>query len=108
MLKLITMLAGGFTGVISSFIALVGRKAGTAAASITAFVIITSGFIACINSILNSVLTIITMPGWIANAIGIFIPSDFSAVIAGVVSSRICRAAYELAMLKLEMINNAS
>jgi hypothetical protein len=108
MLKLIALLGSGIPAIIGGLIALLGRKLGTATASVAAFVVMTAAFIACINSILQSVLSILTVPPWIAGSVGMFIPADFSAVLAAVVSSRICRVAYDLAIDKVRIINGAS
>ena len=108
MIKLITLLASGIPAVIAALIAFIARKAGTATASIAAFVVITLGFIACINSILQSVLGMVSIPGWISNAVGLFVPVDFAACVAAYASSRICRAAYDMAVLKVKLINSAS
>jgi hypothetical protein len=108
MLKLLAVLTSGIPAIIAAILAFVGRKFGTAAGTIAAFVIMTTAFIACINLILNTLIALMLMPGWVATAIGLFVPYQFSACIAAAVSGRICRAAYDLAMLKAQAINNAS
>ncbi|WP_211453015.1 DUF5455 family protein [Collimonas antrihumi] len=108
MLKLITLLLSGIPAIIAAIISMIGRKLGTAAASIASFVIITSGLIICINTILQTVLGYMTIPPFIANSVGLFIPIDWAACLSAIVSSRICRAAYDMAKLKIELINNAS
>ncbi|HVL77379.1 MAG TPA: DUF5455 family protein [Noviherbaspirillum sp.] len=108
MLKLISMLATGIPAVIGGLIAFLGRKAGVAAASIASFVIITMGLILCLNAILQALLAMLVIPAWLANSIGLFIPINWSACLAAIVSSKICRAAYEMAKFKIVAINNAS
>lgn len=107
MLKLITMIGGGIPALIAGFLAFLGRKAGVAAASIASFVLITAGMILCINAILQHVLTLLSLPGWISAGVGMFIPINFAAVLSAIVSSRICRAAYDMAKFKIVAINGA-
>lgn len=107
MLKLIGLLATGIPAIIAAFLAFLTRKAGVAAASIASFVLITAGMILCINAILQHVLSLIVLPAWIATSVGMFIPINFAAVLAAIVSSKICRAAYDMAKFKIVAINNA-
>lgn len=108
MLKLIGLLASGIPAIIAAMLAFMTRKAGVAAASIASFVIITAGMILCINAILQHVLSLIVLPAWIATSVGMFIPINFAAVLAAIVSSKICRAAYDMAKFKIVAINNAN
>lgn len=108
MLKLITVLTSGIPAIISAVIAFIARKAGTAAATVASFIFLTAAFIACINTILQTLLVILTPPTWIANSLGLFIPANFTAVLSAIVSARICSVAYDLAMLKVKAINNAN
>jgi len=108
MIKLITLLVGGVPAVIASLIAFMARKLGTVTVTVAAFVLMTAVFITCINSVLSSVLSLLDVPAWIANGVGLFIPADFTAVLASVVSSKICRSAYDLAMLKIKTIAAAN
>jgi len=108
MIKLITLLVAGIPAVIASLIAFMARKLGTVTVTIAAFILMTAVFIACINSLLTSVLSLLIIPPWISNGVGMFIPGDFAAVLASVVSSKICRSAYDLAMLKIKTIAAAN
>lgn len=108
MLKLVTLLFSGLPAIIAAVLSFITRKLGTATGTIAAFVVMTAAFIACINVILQNVLALIAVPTWIANSVGLFIPADFTAVIASVVSSRICRVAYDMAVWKIKAVNNAS
>jgi hypothetical protein len=108
MLKLITLLTSGIPAIVAAIVSFIVRKVGTAAGAIALYIAVTAAFIACINSILQSVLAILSMPVWVSNAIGMFMPADFAAVMAAVVSSRICRAAYDMAVMKNKIINDAS
>jgi hypothetical protein len=108
MIKLVTVLVTGIPAVISAILAFIARKLGTAAGSIAAFVIITTGMILCLNAILQTVLAMMVVPSWLANSVGLFIPVDFAACLSAIVSSKICRAAYEMAKFKITAINNAN
>lgn len=108
MLQVLHVLVMGIPAIISAIIGYVGRKLGVAAASIASFVIITAGFIVCINAILQHVLSLIALPSWAAAAIGMFIPINFAACLSAIVSSWICRAAYDMAKFKIIAINNAN
>jgi hypothetical protein len=107
MLQVLAALVLGIPALVGSVVAFLARKITTVTGTILGFVVMTTAFIACINSILSSILAIITLPLW-ASGVGLFIPFDFTAVLAAVVSGRICRAAYDLAIMKLNAINNAS
>lgn len=108
MLKLIGVLTSGIPAIVAAILAFITRKAGTAAGSIAAFVLLTTAFIACINTILNTVLTVMTVPAWISSGVGMFVPGNFTACLSAIMSAKICRSAYDLAMEKVRAINNAS
>lgn len=107
MVKLLTFLFSGIPAIVAALITFITRKVGVAAGTIASFVIITAGLILCINAILQTVLGMLTVPGWILNAVGMFIPINFAACLSAIVSSRICRAAYDIAKFKIVAINNA-
>lgn len=108
MIKLLAMLGAGIPAIIGGLIAMIGRKWGTVASTLAIFVFLTTAFIVCINLLLNNLLLLISPPPAIATALGMFMPADFSAVLATIVSSKICRAAYDLAMDKAKMYASAS
>lgn len=108
MVKLLTFLFSGIPAIVAALITFITRKVGVAAGTIASFVIITAGLILCINAILQTVLGMLAIPGWIANAVGMFIPINFAACLSAIVSSRICRAAYDIAKFKIIAINTAN
>lgn len=108
MIKLITMLGAGLPAIIGGLIAFIGRKWGTVAATMAMFVFLTTAFIVCINLLLSQLLSLLSPPEAIATALGMFMPSDFTAVLSTIISSKICRAAYDLAMDKAKMYASAS
>jgi hypothetical protein len=108
MIKLLTMLGAGIPALVGGLIAFIGRKWGTVAATVAMFGVLTAAFIACINLLLGQLLTLLNPPAAIANALGMFFPSDFASVLSVIVSSKICRAAYDLAMDKARVYASAS
>ncbi len=108
MIKLIGVLVAGIPAIISGILALMTRKAVTVTASFAALIAVTVAFIATINGIVGTLASHLTGPAWIANAVGMFIPSDFGACIGAIVSAHIARAAYDLAVEKTRLFNAAS
>lgn len=108
MIQLLTLLGGSLTAIISAVIALLGRKWATAASAIGLFVVMTAAMIACINTILAAAVAFLVMPGWLASAVGMFVPSGFAACVGAIVSAKTCRAAYDLAMAKADTFAKAS
>jgi len=108
MFQLIAAVVAGLSSIIGSIVFFIGRKAATALGSIAMFIIITSGFILCINALVQHALSLFSIPAWISVAIGMFIPINFAACLSVVVSSYICRAAYDIAKFKILAINSAN
>jgi len=99
---------GALTSALGGIIALLGRKATVIGVTLTAFTVLTVAFIASINVLVSSIAGYLSIPSWIANSVGMFIPADFTPVLAGIMAARISRAAYDLAMEKIRAINQAS
>lgn len=106
MIKLITLLVGGIPALIAAILASFGRKWVTLAAAIAAYVGVTVAFIAVINTIVGAIA--ITSPGYFANAIGMFVPSNFGACLGSIIGAHIGRAAYDLAVGKIKLFNAAT
>ena len=107
MIKLITMFVAAIPVFFTGIIAFLARKWGVFAATATLMIALTVAFIGVINGVVASVLSSASLPGWAAAGIGFGIPSDFALCIGALVSSRIARAAYEMAMDKARMFNTA-
>lgn len=105
--RLLEWIISGFGALFASLLAMFGRKATVAVASAAAVLAVTSMFILSVNGLVVAVAAVVP-PGWISNAIGMFIPADFGVCIGSIVSAHVCRAAYDLAMLKIKMVNEAS
>lgn len=101
---LINVFLVGIPAIISGMLAFITRKTMVAAASIASFVLLLGVFVACINTILQSILSLTVVPTWISNAMGLFIPFNFGLVLSAIISSKICGAAYRLAMVKIKAI----
>lgn len=108
MIKLIGVMVAGIPAVVGSILAFMARKWGTAVASIALVVSLTVAMIVCINSILQTVLAALAFPGWLLTAVGMFIPANFAAVLGAIIAAKTCRAAFDLALLKTKLFNNAS
>lgn len=105
--RLLEWIISGFGALFASLLAMFGRKATVAVASVTAILAVTAAFIVCVNSIFGFVAGLMP-PGWIANFIGMFIPVDFGLCTGSILSAYTCRAAYDLAMLKIKIMNSAN
>ena len=109
MIRLITGLWGGITAMVAAIFALAGRKAGTVVAGLATFAALTVIFIACINALVQTMVGAITSAWgavaiWLLMPVGMFIPSNFALIMAGIVSGKICRAAYDLGKKKTELV----
>lgn len=96
------------TTTLAALVAWLGRKFGVATTAVLSAVLLTAAFVACINSILQNVLAAMVIPSWIVGSLGMFLPASFSVTLAAIMSSYICRAAYDMAIIKIKMINSAS
>jgi len=108
MLKLLAMFSAGIPAIIAAALAFIARKWGTTTATIAMFIFLTAAFIACINALLGQLLYLLSPPPFIAAAVGMFIPSNFAAILGVIISSKICRASYDLAMDKAKTFGSAS
>jgi len=109
MIKLIAGLYGGITAMIAAIFAIATRKAGTVVGGLAAFAALTVIFIACINALVITMIGYIeaawgALSAWLLVPVGMFVPGNFALVIAGVVSGKICRAAYDLGRKKTDII----
>jgi hypothetical protein len=96
LLSLFTMLA-----------AVIGRKLAVAGASVVAMMALTLAFVVCIGQMISYIQTLLIFPPFLIS-IGWFIPSNFTFCISTLLSARTCRAAYDLMIAKVHLINNAS
>ena len=108
MIKLITFLFTTIPALFTAFFAFYARKYTTAIAGLMALAAMLVIFISCINLILQTVINLIVVPAWLLTAIGMFIPSNFSVVLAAVVSGKICRAAFDYGQKKTDLIVKAN
>ena len=109
MIKLITGLWGGITGMIAAIFAIAGRKTTTVTAGLATFAALVVIFVACINSLVQMMIGAVeaaagALAVWLLVPVGMFIPGNFSLVLAGIVSGKICRAAYDLGRKKTELV----
>jgi len=109
MIKLLTGLWAGITAMIAAIFAIATRKAGTVVGGLAAFAALTVVFIACINALVLGMVGYVesawsALSVWLLVPVGMFVPGNFALVIAGVVSGKICRAAYDLGRKKTDII----
>ena len=104
MTALLTFLFTTLPAIFSAFLAYYARKYTTVVAALLASVAMLAIFISCINVILQSVIALLVVPAWLLTALGMFIPANFSVVLAAIVSGRICRAAWDFGKVKLDLI----
>lgn len=108
MTKLVIFLFSTLPALFSAFFAFYARKYTTAVAALFAFGAMLVIFISCINLILQSVIALIVVPAWLLTPIGMFIPGNFSVVLAAMVSGKICRAAFDYGNKKAELVTIAN
>lgn len=108
MTKLVIFLFSTLPALFSAFFAFYARKYTTAVAGILAFGAMLVIFISCINLILQSVLALIVIPAWLLTPIGMFMPGNFSVVLAAMVSGKICRAAFDYGNKKTDIVVKAN
>lgn len=108
MSRLLGFLFSTLPAIFSAFFAFYSRKYTTAVAGLLASAAMLVIFISCINLILQTVIALIVVPEWLLVAIGMFIPANFSVVLAAMVSGRICRAAWDYGRLKVDLVVKAN
>lgn len=104
MIKLITVLVTGIPALFAMMVAHLGRKFSTITATFLAMGLLLTTFISCINLLLQSVVSLLAIPAWLAVPVGMFVPANFAVVLSTLVSARICRAAYDWMSKKAELI----
>ena len=92
------------TGIFGFFLTMFGRKFTVITATVLALVATTVTFIVCLKSILTGVVALLAIPTWILTFIGWFIPSNAISVISAILSGRICKEAYRLINVKIDLI----
>lgn len=108
MIKLITFFSTGIPALFTLIFSFFARKYSTAIAAIIAVGIMLTVFIGCINLILNTVIATIAVPNWLLVGLGMFIPGNFAAILSALVSAKICRAAFDYAYKKADIVVKAN
>lgn len=85
-----------------------GRKFTVATASVLAMLATTTAMIFALKSILGVLTAAIIIPSWIASAIAMFIPSNFINVVSMILSGKVCKEAYNLIQVKIDLITKAN
>jgi len=104
----IGIIASVFSGIVAWLVSFISRKVVTLGVTISAFLFITLAFIACIQYLTSTLLSLAAMPDWISKGFGLFVPFNFAFILSTILSSFSCRWAYDKAIDKIKLINNAS
>lgn len=107
MLQLLGFFVTGLSTVIASMLQIFGRKSLVATATLSTAFALTLAFTICISELVSTLSAALSFPVYL-EVLFWFVPSNFVLLISSILSGRICRAAYDLAMQKVQMINNAS
>lgn len=84
------------------------RKMVVVSAVLSTFVFLTAALIVCIKQIFLAVMALAVIPAWLLAALGMFVPSNFAAVLSAIVASKSCRWAYDKATEKLRLVASSS
>lgn len=106
-MPLLTFLSSFFGAAFTAFVAFVGRKVLIATASIAAALALTIAFVLFLNNLLTSVIGSLVLPPWI-DVMMWFVPGNFNLCISVIISANIARAAYDLGMEKIRLVNAAT
>jgi len=106
--NLLTLVGGILSSLGAWFAASVSRKAVVVFSVITAFVAVVAAFLVCMKIIVGALVAALVMPDWIVSWLGMFIPSNYSGVLASILSAKTCRAAYDLARDKIALIGQST
>ena len=108
MTALFTGISTFFVSIFAQFAVIFGRKFTVGTASVLAFIATTIAALACLNSLVQLMLNLIVMPSWLATGLAFFIPSNYLTVFSLVLSGKICKRAYGLAMTKIDLLTKAN
>lgn len=105
---LLAFIPAMFSGLFAQFILLFGRKYTVGTASVLAYIATTAAMIFCLKQGLSTLSILLSPPLWLVGVLGWIIPSNFIAITSAIASARICRAAFDMAIAKIKLINGAS
>jgi hypothetical protein len=97
-------LAAIFTALIAFF----GRKVTVLLVIIPAFLLLTAGLMVSIKAGISSLLALAIIPPWISFSLGLFMPSNFSLILATVLGVQAAKWAYDIAVSKLVLIASSN
>lgn len=108
MSAIFTLLRNFLGGFFLSVLAKLGTKKAVGIASIAAYIALTLGFIVAIKQTINIIFSLSAVPAFIEPSLGMIIPDNFAQVTAAIISAMIARAAYDLGVQKINLLNSAS
>ena len=100
---IITSIAGIIVAIWEFF----GRKATIAIATTSAFVLMVAAFLVCIKLLIVKAVALLVVPAVVQTAFFYFVPSNWTFLISLIMSAQTCKMAFNYALYKLRMINDA-
>jgi len=107
-MKLLTLLGGIGSGLVAWLASSITRKAVVVTSVVTAFLAVTAAFLICMQTLVGSIVSLVSIPAWFSSSIGLFVPSNYAGVLALIFSAKTCRAAYDLAKEKIHLIGQSN
>lgn len=98
-----------FASIITNFFAqFVGKKLIVFAVSLSIFLALLAGFLFATANLINTLLQNFSLPASVLSAMALVIPSNFVPVMAIYYAAKATRFAYDVASMKLSLLNNAN
>lgn len=105
---LATTFGSMFSQLFAQFLLLFGRKYTVAIASTLAFIAATLTMIFFLKTLIVTIIATASAPVWFIQFLAWIIPTNWIALFSTIMSGRICRAAYDSALYKIALVNQAS
>lgn len=98
-----------FAAVIANFFAqFVGKKLVVFSVSLGLFTVLLGGFLYSMAQLINSLVQSAAIPPALTNAIALFIPNNFTFIIGLLYAAKATRFAFDVATMKLTLLNSAN
>lgn len=108
MFKIFTFLTGLTSLSSVTTLLLLGRKFTVATSAIIAYLAATTLMVACLKRISSSLIDNLHVPPFLEHQLSWVLPSNFNAVTSAIITGFICRAAYDFATKKIEIVTSAN
>lgn len=103
-------MSGIFTSIAGVLVAIwefFGRKATIAIATTSTFVLMVASLLACIKLLIAKAVALLVVPAVLQTAFFWFVPSNWTFLLSLILSAQTCKMAFNYALYKLRMINEA-